>query len=401
MDTSVTSPVNCAVIGGGPAGYATALALAQAGVEVTLLAPPTPAVPDRRTFALFPSSIRFLTALGVTPHLAQSEPLRGIRLVDDTGHLWRAPEVMFEARELDLPSFGLNVAHAELVRELERCVMSHPKINRLATSAVSIETGPHAVRIVLEDGRELATSLTVGADGARSPSRAAAAIETQRWHYDQAAIVTRFAHTRPHDGVSTEIHRSAGPCTVVPLPGRESALVWVERPAVARRLARLNDDEFCRALEQRLGGLLGAVSQPDPRQLFDLSGLRATVAGASRVALVGEAAHVFPPIGAQGLNLGLRDVAALRDVVADACASGADIGGPEAMATYAASRQGDIAGRTFAVDLLDRSLLTSIPGVHLARGFGLHLINAVPSLRKAIMQAGMGPSDLPRMMRPA
>ncbi|HEX6610100.1 MAG TPA: FAD-dependent monooxygenase, partial [Hyphomicrobiaceae bacterium] len=216
-----------------------------------------------------------------------------------------------------------------------------------------------------------------------------------------SALATKFKHSRAHDNVSTEFHRAAGPLTTVPLSGTSSSLVWVERPEEAARLKDLPTTLFAAELEQRLQGLLGTISDIGPRSVFPLSGLTADRLGRRRVALVGEAAHVLPPIGAQGLNLGLRDAAVLADVAGAAKAAGQDPGADATLAEYATRRAGDILSRTMAVDLLNRSLISGFLPLHLARGAGLHLLGAFPALRQLVMREGMQPSvALPRLMQP-
>jgi 2-octaprenyl-6-methoxyphenol hydroxylase len=185
------------------------------------------------------------------------------------------------------------------------------------------------------------------------------------------------------------------------LSGTSSSLVWVERPEEAARLKDLPTTLFAAELEQRLQGLLGTISDIGPRSVFPLSGLTADRLGRRRVALVGEAAHVLPPIGAQGLNLGLRDAAVLADVAGAAKAAGQDPGADATLAEYATRRAGDILSRTMAVDLLNRSLISGFLPLHLARGAGMHLLGTFPALRQLVMREGMQPSvALPRLMQP-
>src|SRR5436190_362666 len=198
-------------------------------------------------------------------------------------------------------------------------------------------------------------ALAVAADGRASIARTAAAIGTRSWSYAQTAIAATFCHSRPHAGVTTELHRRAGPLTTVPLPGDASSLVWVEEPALAAHLAALDDAAFLAELAARLQGLLGSLRNVSPRAVHSLSGLGALRMGQSRVALVGESAHVIPPIGAQGLNLGLRDAAALAECVGAARARREDIGSAATLATYHAARAADVLGRTPSLDLLKSS----------------------------------------------
>ena len=393
-----------AVVGAGPAGLAAGLALAGSGLKVTLIGPPPPAT-DNRTAALFTGSLRILENLGVFESgEGRGEPLTGIRIVDDMGALLRAPEVTFQAREVGLEAFGSNIPNLALVSALHRRVAAAGEaIEAIDNASVTaLDMSRDAVSIHLSDGRTIEAALVVGADGRRSICRAAAEIEPRSWAYEQSAITCTFAHQRPHHGISTEFHRPNGPFTVVPSPGNTSSLVWVERPAVARRLAALSDDSFRATLEERLQGLLGPVGDVGPRGLFPLSGLTVDAAGRNRVALVGEAAHVVPPIGAQGLNLGLRDVAILADCVADALKSGDDVGGAEALAAYSKARRADIATRAWSIDLLNRTLISGLLPVQLLRGAGLFALKSIKPLRRLAISEGLGPSFVtPSLMRHA
>lgn len=387
---------------------AAALSIGSLDIDLTLITPPLPAdksSEDRRTAALFAGSVTLLCNLGVwakCQHLCA--PLTGIRIVDDTGGLLRAPEVVFKASEVGLETFGHNVPNALITRVLEDAIAGRPNIRVHRTRSVTdIKVDPDrgTALLTLAEGDRIETRFVVGADGRASPSRAAAGIATRTWTYPQTALVTTFAHGRSHHGLSTELHRPAGPLTTVPMPGNWSSLVWVERPDEARRLAALDEPEFRLDLEARLQGLLGPITETTPRATFPLTGLSAETAGRNRVALVGEAAHVIPPIGAQGLNLGLRDAATLADSVADAIAAGREIGGATMLAAYAEVRRLDIATRVTGIDLLNRSLIMDMVPTHLLRGLGLHVLNAVGPLKRWIVREGLQPSQATAsLMRP-
>jgi len=391
---------DAAVVGSGPAGLATAVSLSLAGVDVVLIGP-RPTRADTRTAALFAGSVHLLENIGIRDALARDgTPLHGIRLVDDMGGLLRAPEVMFPAHEAGLPRFGYNIANSALVAALTTRA-EEAGVHLIDATVANVSNGADAHTLELGDGRSLAARLVVGADGRQSPCRAAAGIEATSWSYEQCAITTTFAHQRPHNGISTEFHRPSGPLTVVPCAGNTSSLVWVERPATAQRLLALDENAFRAELETHLQGLLGGVGQLGSRGMFPLSGLRAEIAGRNRIALVGEAAHVIPPIGAQGLNLGLRDVACLEQCVVEAQQAGDDIGAAPTLQRYDALRRSDIATRIWAVDALNRTLLTNLPPVQALRGIGMHLLKLVPQARRAAITRGLGPSHLaPRLLQP-
>jgi 2-octaprenyl-6-methoxyphenol hydroxylase len=327
-----TTTTSVAVMGTGPAGLAAACALAALGVEVTLLGPAFRSTAgDQRTTALLCSSIVMLTNLGVWQQCeAASVALKGIRIIDDRRALMRAPEVLFEARELALENLGANIANPALNAALQAAVGRLPQLRHHVTAAVTaIDPGPSAVRLTLAEGSTVTAKLLVAADGRHSIARTAAAIPVRTWDYPQIAVVCSFNHTRAHDGVATEFHRPSGPLTTVPMAGSCSALVWVDTPDRARHLTALADGAFCAALEQEMQTCLGWVTSAGPRKLHPLMALTAATMGQNRVALVGEAGHVIPPIGAQGLNLSLRDGATLAESVAKVVAQGADPGAPD------------------------------------------------------------------------
>lgn len=396
------------VVGGGPAGLAAAAALAAKGVQTAIVAPPHRPLgnrPDTRTAALFGGSIDLLRNLGVWGALETvSTPITGIRIVDDTARLLRAPEALFMADEIGLPAFGFNVPNEPLTAELQaRVHAAGPGLTVIESAGVaslSIETERALARTV--EGLELTADLVAAADGRKSLCREAAGIGTQTWTYPQSAVTAVFNHSRPHRQISTELHRPAGPFTVVPMPGLSSSLVWVEQPAEAERLAQLDDAGIRAAISERLQGLLGSIGDIGPRGLFPLSGLRPNVFGSNRVALVGEAGHVIPPIGAQGLNLGLRDAATIADCAAEAVRAGRDVGGSEVLSAYSRARNVDVTSRLYTVDLLNRSLISDMLVVHAVRGLGLAALNWLPPLRRMVVREGMQPSrGMPSLMRPA
>ena len=391
-----------AVVGAGPAGLAAALGIAREGAKVAVIGPQADPS-DNRTAALFTGSLQLLRNLGAWEECSGTgTPLLAIRIIDDMGALLRAPEVLFTAAEVGLDAFGSNIPNVVLTQALRRGAAASASLTLLETSVTNIDIGPASVDLRLADGSSLNARLLIGADGRKSLCRSAAGIGTRAWAYEQSGLTCTFAHQRPHAGISTEFHRPAGPLTVVPSPGRTSSLVWVDRPAIAQRLAGLDETAFRGALETRLQGLLGPVGEMGPRAVFPLSGLVALSAARNRVALVGEAAHVIPPIGAQGLNLGLRDAALIADCVGEALRLGGDIGSPQTLERYARARRLDIVTRAWSIDVLNRSLISGFLPVQLLRGLGLHALKAIGPLRRLAIREGLAPSYVaPSLMREA
>ncbi len=391
-----------AVVGAGAAGLCAALALAREGVRTALVGRHAP-VADGRTVALLDGSVRLLEALAAWPAVApEASPLAVLRIVDDTGSLFRPPPARFAAAEIGLPAFGWNVESARLVAALRAVARDTPGLALLESDLAALTLGG-AAALTLADGRRLEADLVVGADGARSAVRAAAGIVPRLRDLPQGALTAILAHARPHGDASTEFHTREGPFTLVPLPGSyRSSLVWMARTAKAEALAALPHQAFAAAVERQAQGMLGAMRVDGPRGLVPMRVLDVPSPVGPRAILVGEAAHVFPPIGAQGLNLGLRDAAALRDVIVAAREAGEDPGAPAVLARYARARGADTRLRALAVGALNRSLLADLLPFDFLRGAGLVALTALGPLRRAVMREGLAPrASLPSLMRPA
>jgi 2-octaprenyl-6-methoxyphenol hydroxylase len=390
-----------AVVGGGPAALTAAIALASAGIETAVVARPQAAAADNRTTALLMGSVRALETLGVWEACApQAAPLRTMRIIDDTGRLVRAPELRFEASEIGLAAFGYNIENRHLLAALDRRACASPSLRLLADAAVAVELEEGRAVVRLGSGETLTARLAVGADGRRSLCRAVAGIETERTAYPQTALTFNLTHTRPHQDISTEFHTASGPFTLVPLPGLRSSLVFVVDPAEAPRLSALADDGLADEIERRSHSILGKVTVEDGRGAFSLTSEVARCFSAHRLVLVGEAAHVMPPIGAQGLNLGLRDAATIAELVVAVRRDGGDVGADAATADYELMRRADVMSRSLGVDLLNRSLLSDFLPLQGARGLGLYLLDRIGPLRRAVMREGVTPAaSQPRLMR--
>ncbi len=395
-----------AIVGGGGAGLSCAHALAHAGLSVLCLDRQFgfdgEQSKDTRTIALLHSSIVFLQNLGLWDALKDSgEALKVMSLKDRTGRFPQSPDIAFDCAELDLPAFGYNIPNDALVSHLAKQAQNHALITCVQTSGVKQLTHHRSSVEVRTDDKSYRVKLVIGADGAQSIIRQQAGIKTNNWSYNQSAIACWFSHTTPHHNVSTEFHSKDGPLVIVPMQGQQCGLVWVEKPEQSQRLKDLSEQEFCAALQKKTENLLGSITKVSVRSLFPLSGLTAQTFAKDRIALIGHAAHVVPPIGAQGLNMGFRDSAALGQIIGQAHLNGEDIGSSATLTAYNKARRSDILSRTFAVDMMNRSLISGgFPPIHLARGFGIHILKNIAPLRHLIMRQGMGMDDnAPALMR--
>lgn len=387
------------VIGAGPVGLTAAIALASAGIETVLIARAAPA--DNRTTALLGGSVTALDTLGVWQYARErAAPLRTLRIVDDTARLVRAPEARFEAAELGLESFGENIENRHLIAALEKRAAELPNLTRVTDDAAGIEIAHDAVSARLQSGQIVSAPLAVGADGHKSLCRTAASIEVSGWDYPQVALTFTITHSRPHRDISTEFHTESGPFTLVPLSGHRSSIVCVVNPADGEMLRALDPRALAGEIERRSHSILGKVEVEPWLGYFPLAVQTARSFASNRIALAGEAAHRIPPIGAQGLNLGLRDAALIAELAAQARLDGRDAGGPEVLSRYERERRADVSNRIFAVDLLNRTLLSSFLPFQGARGLGVFLMNSIGPLRRAVMREGVAPATAqPRLMR--
>ena len=392
MTDSASSLHQAAVVGGGPAGLATAIALAQAGIGTALIARRAPYA-DNRTTALLGGSVDFLHSLDVWPRCsADAAALRTMRLVDDTRRLIRSPEVKFSSDEIGMEAFGYNIENRLLMVAMEARAAELQNLVRIDDEAESIVTSESSVAITTKQGQSLSAAIVAGADGRHSLCREAAGIGVKRRDLGQSALTLNVTHTRPHGNCSTEFHTESGPCVFVPLPGERSSIVWVLKPDEAALLKNLNDEALALAAERQSHSILGKLTVAPGRHVFPLAIENPDHLAAKRIALVGEAAHVLPPIGAQGLNMGLRDAADLAETVRGALSTGADPGDDAVLQRYARMRRADVFSRTFAVDMANRTLLSDFLPAQSLRAAGMHLLDRVGPIRRLAMREGLSPS---------
>ncbi|TPL05720.1 MULTISPECIES: UbiH/UbiF family hydroxylase [unclassified Mesorhizobium] len=378
------------VAGSGPAGLIAALGFAEAGFGVTLVGPEANTT-DGRTTALMNPALKVLDRLGILAELKpQAAPLKVMRIVDATRRLIRSPTVTFRASEIGEEQFGLNLPNKVLIPILAKAVSAHRGVEWLKSIVESWRLDADQACARLADGSEISASLAVAADGRLSPAREAAGIHASARPYPQSALVLNFGHRSEHGFVSTEFHTEKGPFTQVPLPGRRSSLVWVVKPETAQELAALDDASLSERVEEQMQSMLGRVSVEPGRQVYPLSAASSGRFAQNRVALVGEAAHVFPPIGAQGLNLGIRDI---DDLVGIASENSGDPGSRRSLASYDTRRRPDIWARSGAVNLLNMSLLSDMLPAQLARSAGLNALGGFAPLRAFFMREGLRPGS--------
>jgi 2-octaprenyl-6-methoxyphenol hydroxylase len=382
-----------AIIGAGPVGIAAALSLEKAGRDVALIAPSERHFDSGRTAALMTPSLDFLDPLLPEGALeAIGAELAGIRIIDVTGGIFRAPTTTFRASEIDQDRFGLNLPNDALVELLESAAGRSEGVTRITASLTGMEQDHSSVTLELDNGDTIEARIVIGADGKHSRVRELSGIACRSWSYKQSALTFHISHERDHLDISTEFHTREGPFTLVPLADGKCSVVWMMRPDKAEALIGEPPQAFAKLAQETCHSLLGKLSLIGERALIPMSGLSASMLAKGRVALIGEAAHAFPPIGAQGLNLGIRDVRDLAKALDGASDAEA------ALRRYAAMRRTDVLLRTAAVDGLNRSLLAAFAPLDALRGFGMTMLASFSPLRKAVMRAGIGDAGgfLPR-----
>ena len=394
------------VAGGAASGLALAAAVKQAlgeGAAVALVdpaAPPAPR-PSLRTVAIAEGPRRLLERIGAWADVEpKAQPIVKMEIMDGgVRDAVRLPHLHFDAREGDpLAHMAFN---ADVVAALS-ALCDRLGVIRIAGAVTAWRPGKRVAELGLEDGRALRARLAVAADGARSKLRALAEIPAYGWDYDQSGIVATIAHEDDHEGLAEQHFLPAGPFAILPLPGRQSSIVWNERRADARALVALDPDEFIRQLMFRFTPKLGEIRLASRVEAFPFRFQVARRFVGERLALVGDAAHVVHPIAGQGLNLGLRDVAALAETIVGQMRLGLDPGGPSALADYQRARRFDVAASGMGMDLMNRLFSNDFGPLRLVRDLGLRLVDRAPLLKdRLILEAGGAGREAPRLLRGA
>ena len=404
----MTRDADVLIVGGGLNGPLLALALARAGLRVTVLdARPEaeradPAF-DGRAYALALASVRLLRAMGLWPALeATAQPILAVHAAD--GRPGEAPSPLsltFDHAEIEEGPLGAMVEDRHLRRALLQAMAAEPGVtHRAGVQVVAQSVLPSGVEVTLAGGERLTGRLLVGCDGRDSGTARRAGIRRLGWGYGQTALVCAIAHERPHEGVARQVFLPAGPVAVLPLTGNRCSIVWTETAAAAAAISRLDDTGYLAALAARLGDLVGRFSLAGDRYAYPLGLSLAQGFVADRLALVGDAAHGIHPIAGQGLNLGFRDVAALAEVLTLAARRGEDIAAAPVLERYQRWRRADAVMLALATDGFNRLFSNDNALLRGVRDLGLAAAGAVPVLRRSFIREAAGlTGDLPRLLQ--
>lgn len=399
MDTKAFEVV---VVGGGMVGLSLALGLAGAGVPVALierakLSDMAAATFDGRGSAVAAGSQRILDGLGLWDGLAdEAEPILEIRVADGTSPLF----MHYDHKEIGDGPLGWIVENAVTRRALAAAAGKSSLQVYDGAELAECNFGDDAAVLDLADGRQITARLVVAADGRNSPLREAAGIDAVRWRYPQTGIVCAVHHELPHNGIAQEHFLPAGPFAILPMTQNRSSIVWTERNHLAPDILALDDDAFAAELGERFGSFLGKIEVGPTRWSYPLSVVHAKRYIAPRLALAGDAAHAIHPIAGQGFNIGLRDVAALAEVIIDTLRLGLDPGTMTALERYERWRKPDNMMMIGVTDILNRLFSNDIAPVRIAREVGLAAVDRATPLKKLFMRHAMGlVGDLPRLTR--
>ncbi|MBI1245785.1 MAG: FAD-dependent oxidoreductase [Alphaproteobacteria bacterium] len=408
MQSPTDISTDVAIVGGGLVGLSLALALARGGIGSCVVDPDDPAAKaadafDGRGSAIALGSARVLQAIGLWPHLERhAEPILDIRVSDGDSQLF----LHYDHRDLGSDPFGYIIENRHIRRAIYACLTQEPRVRLVAPeSAAAVTADSTHARVRLASGGTISARLAVACDGRPSPTRKAAGIGALGWNYEQHAIVCAIRHEKPHCGIAHERFLPAGPFAVLPLPDAPdgthfSSIVWTERAELAQMFVELPEDEFAEEIHERFGWGLGRISLAGPRWRYPLVFVQAESATGPRLALAGDALHGIHPIAGQGLNLGLRDVAALAEVLTDSARLGLDIGAADTLERYSRWRGVDTVGLSAVTDGLLRLFSNDIAPLKLARDVGLTVVDRIAPLKRVFMRDAMGTlGKLPRLMK--
>lgn len=386
------------IAGGGAPGLSLALLLAGQGLDIIIADPFTPPKlkeikPDGRSTALLTSSLNVLKAAGLKDDEAgYGEALNAMRIIDDSVPGQESVWADFPANDIGQDSYGVNIPNRILTAALFEKAKAHKHIQFLNAGLADYRIEQNQVSARLEDKTQISAKLIVGADGRNSVTRQCAGIETSTKNYNQAAITCLINHSRSHQNIATEFHRPSGPLALVPLAGNQSTIVWVEKTERAHEIIALSKQDFTHALQTASKAVLGAITLETNPELWPLKTLKAKSLIAKRCALIAEAAHVMSPITAQGLNLSLRDVATLAEVIIDAARLGLDIGADSVLKNYEQRRFIDLKSRVSGVDSMMALVSTENPALKTIRRTGFKILDRAAPLRRFATTQALSPN---------
>lgn len=388
------------IIGGGIAGLSLACLMANRGIY-SVIVDKMPAIPYKeaehggRTAALMHEGVALLREIGIWDNLRPSiSPLETMRIIDDGNPNIENIDVQFQATEAGHDEFGFNIPNNLLRERLYQHAETSDFISlQVPQSLESINHEKNHVVVTLDNGHQISGNLVIGADGKFSKTRALFSIKHKEIEYNQSAITCLIKHTKDHQNISTEHHRSGGPFTLVPMPSKNgdffSSIVWVEKTEDANKFKALSKDELAKAIEERCHEVAGKIELVSTPETWPLKAVLSDKITGQRMALIAEAAHAMSPIGAQGLNLSMRDVGALSDIIYDALKRGEDIGTPLVLDRYASARRLDIDSRFYGVDQYNKIVSNNVELLRGIRRTGLKTLNTIPALKKIAMTVGL------------
>lgn len=402
------SRVDVAIVGGGMAGLTLAAALGKAGLSVAAIDRDTPSTHvapdyDGRASAIALGSARVFQGVGLWPYLEDhAQPIWDIRVVD--GHVLRGVSPLFlhyDHADVGDDPFGYIIENRYTRAAQHSLIPTLDTVTWLAPDAVTrVERDENTATVHLQSGRQVRASLVIAADGKFSSVRAEADIKVTGWDYDQTSIVCTVRHARSHNGTAVELFLPGGPFAMLPMTDDRSNIVWSDRRDRVAEIMALDDDAFLQELKTRFGEWLGEIELIGPRFAFPLSLSHAETYIGTRLALLGDAGHAIHPIAGQGLNMGLRDVAALAEVLVDAHRLGLDLGSAAVLQRYERWRRFDNVLLAAVTDGLTRLFSNDVPPIRLARDIGLAAVNRIPPAKKFLMKHAMGVvGELPRLIR--